>query len=96
MSRGHHHHLHQSKSMLKFKLNRGLILNTFLGLVIALIFDDVKELVINEIILKFVNTNIKTKEIEILGVKINLQKVIDLLVNILLSLFIIYILHISS
>ena len=96
MSKGHHPHIHHSKSMMHFKLNRGLILNTFLGLVIALIFDDVKELIINEIILKFVNTNIETKEIEIMGAQINLQKIIDLLVNIVLSLLIIYILHVSA
>ena len=95
MSRGHHH-IHHSRSVLHFKLNKPLVLNTFLGLVIALIFDDVKELVINEIILKFVNTNIKTKEISVLNVKLNVQKIVDLLVNIILSLFIIYILYASS
>jgi hypothetical protein len=92
MSRGHHH----SKSVLNFKLNKPLVLNTFLGLVIALIFDDVKELVINEIILKYVNTNIKTKEIRVLNVNLNVQKIADLLVNIILSVFIIYILYVSS
>lgn len=95
MSRGHHH-IHHSRSVLHFKLNKPLVLNTFLGLVIALIFDDVKELVINEIILKYVNTNIKTKEISVLNVKLNVQKIVDLLVNIILSVFIIYILYVSS
>jgi hypothetical protein len=94
MNRGHH--IHHSKSVLNFKLDKPLVLNTFLGLVIALIFDDVKELVINEIILKYVNTNIKTKEIRVLNVNLNVQKIADLLVNIILSVFIIYILYVSS
>ena len=93
---GGHHHIHHSRSVLHFKLNKPLVLNTFLGLVIALIFDDVKELVINEIILKYVNTNIKTKEIRVLNVNLNVQKIADLLVNIILSVFIIYILYVSS
>ena len=84
------------KSLMDFKLNKALIINTFLGLVIALIFDDVKELVINEIILKFVNTNIETKELTVYGAKINFQKIVDLLVNILLSVLIIYILYQNS
>jgi len=95
MSRGHHH-IHHSRSILHFKLNKPLVLNTFLGLIIALIFDDVKELVINEIILKFINTKIETKKIVIFNTEIDVQKIVDLVVNIILSLFIIYLLYISS
>ena len=83
-------------SVLKVKLNRAVIVNSFIGLVIALIFDDVKELVINEIILKFVNTRVKKKEIILLGTKLNFQKIVDLLVNIILSVIFIYILYQSS
>ena len=77
-------------SILKVRLNRTVIVNTFIGLVIALIFDDVKELIINEIILKFVNTNVKQKEIVIAGTKLNYQKIVDLVVNIVLSVIFIY------
>ena len=84
---------HPQGSILKVKLNRAIIINSFIGLVIALIFDDVKELIINEIILKFVNTNIKTKEVEIFGTKLHFEKIVDLIVNIILSVFFIYILY---
>lgn len=84
---------HPQGSILKVKLNKAIIINSFIGLVIALIFDDVKELIINEIILKFVNTNIKTKEVEIFGTKLHFEKIVDLIVNIILSVFFIYILY---
>ena len=84
---------HPHGSILKVKLNRAVIINSFIGLVIALIFDDVKELIINEIIIKFVNTNVKTKEIELFGTKLDFERIIDLIVNIVLSIIFIYILY---
>lgn len=84
---------HPHGSILKVKLNRAVIINSFIGLVIALIFDDIKELIINEIILKFVNANIKTKEVDILGVKLHFERIVDLIVNIILSVIFIYILY---
>tara|TARA_B100000674_G_C37706076_1_gene852898 strand:+ start:64 stop:333 length:270 start_codon:yes stop_codon:yes gene_type:complete len=84
---------HPHGSILKVKLNRAVIVNSFIGLVIALIFDDVKELIINEIIIKFVNTNVKTKEIELFGTKLDFERIIDLIVNIVLSIIFIYILY---
>ena len=84
---------HPHGSILKVKLNRAVIINSFIGLVIALIFDDVKELIINEVILKFVNANIKRKEVDLFGVKLHFEKIVDLIVNIILSVFFIYFLY---
>ena len=85
--------VHPHGSILKVKLNRAVIINSFIGLVIALIFDDIKELIINEIILKFVNANIKTKEVDLFGVKLHFERIVDLIVNIILSIIFIYILY---
>ena len=83
-------------SIIKVKLNKSIIINTFLGLVIALIFDDMKELIINEIILKFVNKNVEKKNILVFNTKLDLQKIVDLLVNIILSMVFIGILYYHS
>tara|TARA_B110000483_G_C17857914_1_gene412994 strand:- start:294 stop:557 length:264 start_codon:yes stop_codon:yes gene_type:complete len=83
-------------SIIKVKLNKSIIINTFLGLVIALIFDDMKELIINEIILKFVNKNVEKKNILVFNTKLDLQKIVDLLVNIILSMIFIGILYYHS
>ena len=83
-------------SIIKVKLNKSIIINTFLGLVIALIFDDMKELIINEIILKFVNKNVEKKNILVFNTKLDLQKIVDSLVNIILSMVFIGILYYHS
>jgi hypothetical protein len=83
---------------LKFKLNKTVILNSFLGFAIALIFDDMKGLIINEIILRIINQKVRKKYIKIdsIGVIFDYKKIIDLSVNILLSLFFIWILYTNS
>ena len=83
-------------SIIKVKLNKSIIINTFLGLVIALIFDDMKKLIINEIILKFVNKNVEKKNILVFNTKLDLQKIVDSLVNIILSMVFIGILYYHS
>ena len=77
------------------KLNKSLILNSFIGLAIALIFDDVKDLFINEILLKIVNQKIQKKHIKLesIGVVLDLKKIIDLTINILISILFIWLLY---
>jgi hypothetical protein len=74
------------------KLNKNVILNSFVGLAIALIFDDVKELFIKEILLRFVNQKIKKKYIKIerYNVILDYKKIIDLTVNIILSIIFVW------
>ena len=74
------------------KLNKNLVVNSFIGLAIALIFDDVKELFIREILLRIVNQKMKRKyvKIESLGVIFDFRKIIDLSVNIILSVIFIW------
>lgn len=80
---------------INIRLNKSLILNSFIGLAIALIFDDVKELFINEILLRIVNQKIKKKTIKIesIGVVLNLKKIVDLTINIIISILFIWFLY---
>ena len=79
-------------SPINVKLNKSVILNSFVGLAIALIFDDVKELFIREILLRFVNQKIKRKYIKIerYNVILDYKKIVDLSVNIILSILFIW------
>jgi hypothetical protein len=74
------------------KLNKNLVVNSFIGLAIALIFDDVKELFIREILLRIVNQKMEKKyvKIESLGVIFDFRKIVDLSVNIILSVIFIW------
>lgn len=85
-------------SPINIKLNKSLILNSFIGLAIALVFDDVKELFINEILLRIVNQKIKKKTIKIesIGVVLNLKKIVDLTINIIISILFIWFLYTRS
>ena len=74
------------------KLNKSMVINSFIGLAIALIFDDVKELFIREILLRVLNQKMKKKYIKIksIGVIFDFRKIIDLSVNIILSILFIW------
>ena len=74
------------------KLNKSVVINSFIGLAIALIFDDVKELFIREILLRVINQKMKKKFIRIksIGVIFDFRKIIDLSVNIFLSVIFIW------
>ena len=74
------------------KLNKSMVVNSFIGLAIALIFDDVKELFIREILLRVLNQKMKKKYIRIksIGVIFDFRKIIDLSVNIILSILFIW------
>jgi len=79
-------------SPVNVKLNKNAILNSFVGLAIALIFDDVKELFIREILLRFINQKLEKKYIKIerYNVVLDYKKIVDLSVNILLSILFIW------
>ena len=57
-------------SPINVRLNKTVVMNSFIGLAIALIFDDVKELFIREILLRIINQKLDKKyiKIESLGV----------------------------
>lgn len=85
-------------SIVSIKLNRNMIVNTFIGLSVALVFDDLRELFINEIILKIVNRNIPKKKIKVekLDVTLNYEKIIDLAINIFITFLFIFIIYYNT
>tara|TARA_B100000242_G_C43014922_1_gene471925 strand:+ start:1151 stop:1432 length:282 start_codon:yes stop_codon:yes gene_type:complete len=85
-------------SPVNVKLNKNAILNSFVGLAIALIFDDVKELFIREILLRFINQKLEKKYIKIerYNVVLDYKKIVDLSVNILLSIIFIWFVYTYS
>ena len=85
-------------SPVNVKLNKNAILNSFVGLAIALIFDDVKELFIREILLRFINQKLDKKYIKIerYNVVLDYKKIVDLSVNILLSILFIWFVYTYS
>ncbi len=80
------------------KLNKNMVINSFIGLAIALIFDDVKELFIREILLRIVNQKMEKKyvKVESLGVIFDFRKIVDLSVNIILSVIFIWFVYTYS
>ena len=85
-------------SPVNVKLNKNAILNSFVGLAVALIFDDVKELFIREILLRFINQKLEKKYIKIerYNVVLDYKKIVDLSVNILLSILFIWFVYTYS
>lgn len=66
--------------------NREIIVGIAFGVIIGLIFDDLRKLFFQEFLSKIIDHYlIKDKKIEIFGAKINTQRVIDLSLTIILS-----------
>ena len=70
------------------KLNKSMVVNSFIGLAIALIFDDVKELFIREILLRVLNQKMKKKYIRIKSIGV-IYNFINPIYLVCLQLFII-------
>ena len=85
-------------SPINIKLNKTVVMNSFIGLAIALIFDDVKELFIREILLRIINQKLDKKyiKIESLGVIFDYKKIVDLSINIILSIIFIWFVYTYS
>jgi hypothetical protein len=85
-------------SPINVKLNKTVVMNSFIGLAIALIFDDVKELFIREILLRIINQKLDKKYIRIksLGVIFDYKKIVDLSINIILSIIFIWFVYTYS
>lgn len=85
-------------SVVSIKLNRNMIVNTFIGLSVALVFDDLRELFINELVLKIANRHIPKKKIKVekLDVTLNYEKIIDLAINILITFFFIFFIYYNT
>ena len=77
----------------KMVLNMNTIINSLFGFLIALTFNDIKDTLVENVLLKIVHANIneeKTK-IKILNAEINLELILDMFIRILLIILFIYV-----
>lgn len=73
-------------------LNMNTILNSLFGFLLALTFDDIKDTLVDNVILNIIHSNIdeKKKYVTFLNSKINLVLILDMFIRLLIIVFIIY------
>ena len=81
---------HQNKGIMIINMNT--IINSLFGFLLALTFNDIKDTIVDNIILNIIHANIdeKKKIIRVLNADIDLLKILDLFVRLLLIAFILY------
>ena len=74
-------------------LNMNTIINSLFGFLIALTFNDIKDTLVENVLLKIVHANIKEKKtkVKILNAEINLELILDMFIRILLIVLFIYV-----
>jgi len=74
-------------------LNMNTIINSLFGFLIALTFNDIKDTLVENVLLKIVHANINEKKtkVKILNAEINLELILDMFIRILLIVLFIYI-----
>ena len=79
-------------------LNMNTIINSLFGFLIALTFNDIKDTLVENVLLKIVHANIKEKKtkVKILNAEINLELILDMFIRILLIVLFINIGFITS
>jgi len=79
-------------------LNMNTIINSLFGFLIALTFNDIKDTLVENFLLKIVHANInkKKKKIKFLNAEINLELILDMFIRILLIVLFINIGFITS
>nr|QDY52368.1 hypothetical protein 7_16 [Mimiviridae sp. ChoanoV1] len=85
--------INYGKSIQKNPLNLNSIYNSLFGFLLALTIHNMIELVFNEFIFKIIDANIdkKKRTIDIFNSKIDLEKILELFIRILLICIFIYI-----
>ena len=73
-------------------LNMNTIINSLFGFLIALTFNDIKDTLVENVLLKIVHANINEKKtkVKILNAEINLELILDMFIRILLIVLFIY------
>jgi len=74
-------------------LNMNTIINSLFGFLIALTFNDIKDTLVENVLLKIVHANINEKKtkVKILKAEINLELILDMFIRILLIVLFIYV-----
>jgi hypothetical protein len=73
-------------------LNMNTIINSLFGFLIALTFNDIKDTLVENVLLKIVHANIDEKKtkVEFLKAEIDLELILDMFIRILLIVLFIY------
>lgn len=73
-------------------LNINTIMNSLFGFLIALTFNDVKDTLIDNVLLKIIHSNIndKKRKLKFLNTEIDLIKILDMCIRLLLIVLIFY------
>ena len=81
-----------SKNKEKMVLNINTIMNSLFGFLIALTFNDVKDTLIENVLLNIVHSNInkEKRKFKFLNTEIDLIKILDMCIRLLLILIIFY------
>ena len=77
----------------KIIINKNLFLNTLFGLVCAFLFDDIKDLLIKEILDKILEKYLPVKYITINNIKFNLINIIDLLLSLIAGFVLLFVIY---
>ena len=80
------------KNQERMVLNINTIMNSLFGFLIALTFNDVKDTLIDNVLLKIVHSNIKEdkRKFKLLNAEIDLIQILDMCIRLLLILLIFY------
>ena len=80
----------QKKNRMVLSLN--IIMNSLFGFLIALTFNDIKDTLIDNILLKIIHANIneEKRKIKFLNTEIDLIKILDMFIRLLLIILIFY------
>lgn len=77
----------------KLNINPNLFVNTFLGLFLALIFNDIKNNLFDDLLLKIIKDNIKTKKVYIGNFEYDTSKIVDSLFHIIILIIFLLIVY---
>ena len=80
------------KKQARMVLNINTIMNSLFGFLIALTFNDIKDTLIDNVLLKIIHSNIndKKRKIKFLNTEIDLIKILDMCIRLLLIVLIFY------
>jgi|OM-RGC.v1.031714099 hypothetical protein len=77
----------------KLNINPNLFVNSFLGIFLALLFDDLKKSVLDNLLLKIIKDNIKTKKIYIGNVEYDTENIINAIFHLIIIIIFLTIIY---
>ena len=77
----------------KLNINPNLFVNSFLGIFLALLFDDLKKSILDNLLLKIIKDNIKTKKIYIGNVEYDTENIINAIFHLIIIIIFLTIIY---